>query len=106
MIQLKMKKGEYFFLKQMSKYSYTCMFVKVEFFWNISLIIDVDFVIFIDERLTVFVSEIIYSFEELLVMVFEKVKFSAEVFVGNYFFFIINCNLVLYFLVVLRLKNS
>lgn len=106
MIQLKMKKEEYFFLKQMSKYSYMCMFVKVEFFWNIILIIDVDFVIFIDECLTVFVSEIIYSFEELLVMVFEKVKFSAEVFVGNYFFFIMNCNLVLYFLVVLRLKNS
>lgn len=47
MIQLKMKKEEYFFLKQMSKYNYMCMFVKVEFFWNIILIIDVDFVILV-----------------------------------------------------------
>lgn len=42
-------------------------------------------VISIDERLTVFVSETTYSPEELLAMVLEKAKSSAEAFAGNYF---------------------
>lgn len=92
-----MKKEEHLFLKSMSKYSYTCMFVKVESFWNISSIIDADSVISIDERLTVFVSETTYSPEELLAMVLEKAKSSAEAFAGNYFFSIMNCNSVSHF---------
>lgn len=82
------------------------MFVKVESFWNISSIIDADSVISIDERLTVFVSETTYSPEELLAMVLEKAKSSAEAFAGNYFFHIMYCNSVSHFLVASRLKNS